>query len=255
MTEGTDAPEQGGDEIIVHDDDSIQAEAPVAETSEDATEQDTGTEEETGQADEASDTPKRKPWWEKRFDELTAKKYDAERQAEYWRGVAEGRIQQPQQPEQPTAPPDRWEDPEGYDRWLMGQVTAAAEQRAVEAFNYQRIASAAQQFKSDKADYDETINVFGQLASANPGLIQQMQAAPNPAQFAYDTAKQAIAINQAGGLEAYIEQQAATRASTPQRAAPPAPPKTVAGISSGTVKDPEAMSMSEYIAWRKAQET
>jgi hypothetical protein len=123
-------------------------------------------------------------------------------------------VQQMQQPvqQQPTTQPDRWEDPEGYDRWLVQQVTAAAEQKATEAFHYQRIATAAVQFKADKPDYDDTIQVFGQMASANPGLIQQMQQSVNPAQFAYDTAKQAIAIQSAGSLDAYIQQEADRRA-------------------------------------------
>ena len=122
-------------------------------------------------------------------------------------------MQRPQQQaQQPISPPDRWEDPEGYDRWLVQQVTAAAEQKATEAFHYQRIATAAVQFKADKPDYDQTIQVFGQMASANPGLIQQMQQSVNPAQFAYDYAKQAIAIQTAGSLDAYIQQEADRRA-------------------------------------------
>lgn len=117
------------------------------------------------------------------------------------------------QPQQEQAPPDRWEDPEGYDRWLMGQVTDAAEQRAIEAFNHQRIATAAQQFMAEKPDYQEAIQVFGQMANVNPGLVQQMQAAPNPAQYAYETAKLQMEIQQHGGLEGLIEARLKARQS------------------------------------------
>lgn len=118
-------------------------------------------------------------------------------------------MQQPQpQQQQETTPPDRWEDPEGYDRWLMAQVTQAAEQRAIEAFNYQRIATAAAQFRADKPDYEQAIHAFGQMANQNPGLLAQMQQSPNPAEFAYTTAKQAMEIQSAGSLDAYIQQRA-----------------------------------------------
>lgn len=143
-------------------------------------------------------------------------------------------MQQPQ-PTQEQGPPDRWEDPEGYDRWLMNQVSQAAEQRAIEAFQYQRIATAAQQYMADKPDYQEVVNVFGQMANVNPGLVQQMQAAPNPAQFAYETAKLQMEISQYGGLDGLINArlEAKLKASAPAPAPTPAPiPDTLADAQS-----------------------
>lgn len=44
---------------------------------------------------------------QKRFDEITREKYEAQREADYWRGVAEGRIK----PEAPAQPAQRTEAP------------------------------------------------------------------------------------------------------------------------------------------------
>lgn len=138
-----------------------------------------------------------------------------------------------QQPQTPQVAPDRWEDPEGYDRWLMGQVTAAAEQRAIEAFTYQRIASDAAQFKADKPDYDQVIGVFGQMANVNPGLIEQMKLSPNPAKYAYETAKLQQEIMQHGGLEGLIEARLKAREAEALKAVeqqlPQSTPPTISG--------------------------
>lgn len=114
--------------------------------------------------------------------------------------------QQPQ-PIQNQGPPDRWEDPEGYDRWLVNQASVVAREEAVQAFNLQRIHSSAAQFRADKPDYDEAIHVFGQMADMNPGLVQQMQQADNPAAFAYETGKLQSEIIRHGSLQGYIAAQ------------------------------------------------
>jgi hypothetical protein len=117
---------------------------------------------------------------------------------------------QPQQPQQPPQaatqqPPDRWDDPEGHERWLVAQAAEAGRAEAMRAFEYQRIASSAQQFATDTPDYIEHIGVFEQMVNANPALLDQMHRAPNPAKFAYDTAKIQLEIAQHGGIEGVVE--------------------------------------------------
>lgn len=117
-------------------------------------------------------------------------------------------MQQPQpQPTQaqPEGPPDQFEDPEGYTRWLIGQASAAAREEAQQAFQYQRIQHSAEEAKAKLPDYAEKISVFQQMVQANPVLQQEMQRAPNPAQYAYDTAKIQMELQQHGGLEGLIE--------------------------------------------------
>jgi hypothetical protein len=105
-------------------------------------------------------------------------------------------------------PPDRWDDPEGYDRWLVGKVaTQAAEVARAEAtrtFELQRVAGSAQQFSSQTPDYIEKIGVFEQMVAANPTLAEHMIRAPNPAEFAYNTAKMQLEITQYGGIEGLV---------------------------------------------------
>lgn len=115
--------------------------------------------------------------------------------------------QQPQaQPQaQVVGPPDRWDDPEGYDRWLVGQASQAAREEAIQAYTFQRIQTDAAQFRADKPDYDEAIGLFGRMAETNPGLIEQMQQAPSPAKFAYDTGKLQAEITQHGGIDGLVE--------------------------------------------------
>lgn len=121
--------------------------------------------------------------------------------------------QQQAQPAQ--TPPDRWEDPDGYDQWLIaqatGQATRAAQEAATQQFETQRIQQSADQLKATKPDYTDKIGVFGQMAAANPALLEEMRRAPNPAQYAYDVATIQTELHQHGGLEGLIEARIAAR--------------------------------------------
>jgi hypothetical protein len=123
---------------------------------------------------------------------------------------------QPQpQPAQPQAIPDRWEDPEGYDRWLVAQATNQATEAAREAaqqhYVVQRIQTSAEEAKAKYPDYLDKKSVFEQMAQVNPMLLEEMVRHPNPAQYAYDVAKTQIELQQYGGLEGLIEARIAAR--------------------------------------------
>lgn len=114
--------------------------------------------------------------------------------------------QQAQQPPQAAAtPPDRWEDPDGYDRWLVAKAAETAREETMRAIEFQRIAGSAQQFASQTPDYAEKVGVFEQMVNANPALLDQMHRSPNPAKFAYDSAKMHLEIAEHGGIEGVIE--------------------------------------------------
>lgn len=260
MTEETDAPEGGAEAIVVHEslDAAPEVETPVAEASDDTTEQDTGTDE-TGQADETSEAPKRKPWWEKRFDELTADKH-AERRA---REAAEQRLQalerQINPPAQEAAPPDRWEDPEGYDRYLIEQAKKEVRselQRDRATSTYQeRVAKV----REAKPDFDTVTNnpalpvtptMANVIFESDVGPEVAYHLGTNPDEAARIAAlpeyRQAAEL---GKLEAKLSQPAPAPA---PRTPPPPPPQTVAGLSAGITKSLEDMSPAEYIAAAKA---
>jgi hypothetical protein len=131
------------------------------------------------------------------------------------------KLQQPQA-EQPQGPPDRWEDPEGYDQWLIGQATKAAEQQAVHAYQQQRIYSSAVRARSKYEDYDQAHQVFGEMVQRNPALYDHMIQNDDPAEFAYRTAKTELDIRQHGSLDALVQArvQAAIAAQAPAPVAP-----------------------------------
>lgn len=145
----------------------------------------------------------------------------------------EQQLQQFQQPQAaaPQGPPDRWEDPEGYDRWLVAQAAETARAEAFNTFQYQRIQMSAEEAKAKLPDYPEKIQVFEQMAQVNPVLMQEMMRAPNPAEYAYNTAKTHLEISQYGGIEGLI----AARVQEALKTTPPAPtpvPDTLADAQS-----------------------
>lgn len=141
--------------------------------------------------------------------------------------VLEQQLQQPQAP-QPApvvqqGPPDQFEDPEGYTNWLVAQASQAARAEAYHAFQYQRIQMSAEEAKAKLPDYAEKISVFEQMAQVNPQLMQELNRAPNPAEYAYNTAKTQLEISQYGGIDGLI-------AARVQEALKTAPQPTLAPI-------------------------
>lgn len=258
MTNETDAPEGGaGVEAI--------AEAPQVEPVSEATaEQPTGAEQ-PGPADDAGEATeeahqKRVPWFQKRIDEVTRQKYDAQREADYWRGVAEGRTPANPQPEQQVGPPDRWEDPEGYDQWLINQATqkfAEEQQRqtALRTFE-EREARARQTYPDfDSVVRDPTLPITPTMAE----VIRESDLGPEVAYHLGTNRQEAQRIAglpphrqavELGRIEALLSKPPAPQI----KPIPPAPPATVGAISAGLSKSPEEMSYAEFKAWREAEE-
>ena len=252
MTQETDAHEGGAEGEV--------APEAVENSSEATTDQPTGAEE-PGQADdagEATEEPaKRVPWFQKRIDEVTAKKYEAEREAAYWRGIAEGKS--PQQPAQPQAQeaPDRWDDPEGHDRWLIAQAKRELLTETQQVTALQSFEERAAKVRQSKPDFDSVVgnpnlpvsetmwNVIRE-SDGGPEVFYHLGQNPREARriAALPDYRQAAEL---GKLEAKLSQPAPAPA---PRNPPPPPPQTVAGLSAGLAKNPDDMSMSEYIQWR-----
>lgn len=149
----------------------------------------------------------------------------------------EAQLHQRPQPQQFTAPaqaPDMFEDPEGYTRYISAQAAETARAQAYEQFQYQRIEMAAQQFAPTVSDYAEKVQVFEQMAQANPALMQELYRAANPAEYAYNVAKTQLEINQFGGLEGLIKArvQEALKAQVPAPTPAPPVPDTLAAEQS-----------------------
>jgi hypothetical protein len=157
------------------------------------------------------------------------------------RQEAEQRLQQYEQYlaqlQQQQPDPDMFEDPDGFKKTLKEQIKAEAiaeaRREAAEMFQYHRIATAAQQFMADKPDYQDAVNVFGQMAAVNPRLLAEMQAAPNPAEYAYNAGKTQVEIAQHGSLEALIQARVEAQLKAAQTpTATPQVPDTLADAQS-----------------------
>lgn len=242
----------------------------VENDSEATTEQGTGTEE-TGPADDTGEEteapPKRVPWFQKRIDEVTRQKYDAQREADYWRGLAEGRIQPPQQ--QSYGPPqlEQFDDYDQFEAariaYLADQVVhhrlsqAAAEQQRHQVLrSYEDREQAARQALPDYdvVARDPSLPITPLMAE----VIRESDVGPHVAYHLGTNRQEAQRIaslpphRQAAEL-GRIEAALGKSPQPQQRNAPPPPPRTVSGLSSGINKDPGEMSMSEYVAWMKTR--
>lgn len=125
------------------------------------------------------------------------RRQEAERRAQELEAALARYQPQPQAQPQPQGIPDQFEDPEGYNAWVINQAAAVAEQRM-----QQRLIDASEQIARSKyADFDDKLGKFAELAQANPLLVQQMAMAPDPAGFAYDFARKAMAVEQYGTVD------------------------------------------------------
>jgi hypothetical protein len=140
---------------------------------------------------------------------------------------------QPAPQPQPEGPPDQWEDPDGYQRYVIEQAKAEARAEAMQVFQYQRIEASATAARQALPDYDEKIAEFGRMVQTNPTLIEQMHRAPNPAEFAYNSAKTNLEISQYGGIDGLINARVAEALKAQAPAAlTPTIPETLADAQS-----------------------
>ncbi len=142
---------------------------------------------------------------------------------------------QPQQ--QPQTAPDMFEDPEGYTRYVAAQAAETARSEAYQQFQTQRIEMSAAQFAPTVPDYADKVQAFQQMVQVNPALLQELYRSPNPAEYAYNTAKTHLEIQQYGGIEglikARVEDALKAQAPAPVEATPTPPiPDTLADAQS-----------------------
>ena len=90
---------------------------------------------------------------------------------------------QQQQPANEAEKADWYADPEKAAQTMQQQLSQ-------QAFNT-KLELSQDMMRAQFEDYDEHETEFVDLAKQDPRLIQEMQQAPNPARFAYETAKKA----------------------------------------------------------------
>lgn len=114
-------------------------------------------------------------------------------------------------PPAPAVEPPKpfWDDPEG--------AIKQSEQRVNAAIASTRLQTSEAIARSRYTDFDEKIITFKELAESTPWIVQQMMMQPDPAEFAYRTAKNHKELQDAGGIDAMrskIEAEAEARIRT-----------------------------------------
>ena len=100
--------------------------------------------------------------------------------------------------EPPKEPTNIWEDPEKRLGELAEEFdNKLARTRNTISENYARKAY---------PDYDEKLDVFLEMVQENPVLVDQMNAAQDPATFAYESAKQKMLLQKIGNLSDYEQE-------------------------------------------------
>jgi hypothetical protein len=135
-----------------------------------------------------------------------------------------------------------WDDPEGF--------LAQERQKTQQAVLSTRLQTAELIARQRHQDFDEKVNKFNEIVQSNPVLVQKWLASPDPAEFAYQTAKGVMEIEAAGGLQEAIAKaraeertkmaaefkekaESATAAAAAQRAALPPSLSDVKGHGGG----------------------
>lgn len=189
---------------------------------------------------------------QKRLDELTRLRHDAERDRDYWREMAlrSGAAKTEPEPVQVEPTEDQFEN---YDDYLVAKAKhqALAELRSEQ--RQESFISAAKSKFTDfvavvmRPDLPVTQAMSEAIRESEIGADIAYHLGKNPDEAArisrLSPARQAVEI---GKLEVVLSAPLAK-----PKDPPPPPIKPVSGTSAGGSKDPSKMTMAEYVEWRK----
>jgi len=212
-----------------------------------------------------------------RIDELTRARREAEREAAYWKQVAESGKAQPSAEAAPKEPtPDQFDDYGEYVKALVKfntQQTLAQQQaenstRKVAETRVQTFTERLNEARTRITDFDDVVGASDVPLSSHVGEI--LQESEKGADLAYHFAKnpdvlqrlnnmsERSAAMEIGRIEASLGKPAASAA--PAQAAPakkitnaPTPANTSSGAGRSTTPDLSALSMDDYKAARAKQ--
>lgn len=224
-----------------------------------------------------------KPKVQQRIDEITRARHEAEREAAYWRARAEsagndGKAQLNSSETTPAKPTiDQYQDYADYVEaltdWKASQATrkAIAERDAEQAQKAEAKINEAKaqtweqrqaQARSEMPDYDEVVGLSDlRIAPHVADVLMDSEAGPA---LAYHFAKHPdiaeringlsplAAAREIGRLEASMSAVAKPAPVSKPVSKAPEPIKPI-GSGSGGLSDPAAMSMDQYVAFRKTQ--
>lgn len=251
-------------------------EAPKAEAPEVATEKPEAPEAEAkpeGEDKADRDEKGRFKGVQPRIDELTKARREAEREAAYWRQMAQqAQAPKAQEPEKPT--PDKYTDYGEYVEALTDFKAAQAAEKAAarllsdraQASQRETVQSTWQERAADVrakiADFDDVVgqadtpaarHVQETLLESDKGPELLYHLAKNPdVLLRLNTMSERQAARELGKIEALL---AATTVTAPAKLTQAPKPASVSQPigSAATSKDPSKMSVEEYMAFRKGQ--
>lgn len=262
MTDETDTP-QGGAEGV---------EPEAVDTKPEATTgQPEAAAEEAAPADDAGEVagkPKQVPWFQKRINEVTAQKYDAEREASYWKGIAEGRGTP--QAQEPAAETELRLEDFNWDEAAFAKAVREQERKDLDKVVERRLSEREVQLTETQKN-DTAIAKLKEGGAKHPDFIAAVSGVKaseavrdflldddNAPTILYELGKDSQAVERFNSLSPVQQAiELGKRAATPKattRTIPPPPPETVAGLVSGIGKTPEQMDMAEYAAWVKERD-
>lgn len=203
---------------------------------------------------------------QERIDELTRKAGEKEREAAYWRGVAEA-AKPKAEPEAPKEAPGKPKADAyaSYDEYIdaltdwkieqRDQTREARQKAEAQAATWQ---SRATEAKATLTDFDEVLqNSTAPMNQAMADVIRESEHGPvlayhlakNPAEAGRIAQLSPLAAaRELGRLEATLS---APKPKPAQRVTSAPTPPTTVGNGRSTEGDPATMSMADYMAWRK----
>jgi hypothetical protein len=98
-----------------------------------------------------------------------------------------------------------YEDPDGVLAQVEQRI-AQEHQKMQHGALQNRVQFAEMLARKEHPDFDAMVPIFGELLQTTPGLYQQWINAPDPAGFAYTTAKNTLQLRQAGSIDAIREE-------------------------------------------------
>lgn len=276
MTENVSKPEPVD---TSHKDPSYAAQAPKEtdnpEPEQEAPETETETEEgeqneseQSAATETAEGAPPKPRGVQKRLDELTKARHDAEREKEYWREMA---MRQQNEPQKPAQSQETSDEPtlEGHDfdvaaftkawaKWDRQQEAKQAEQAKANeaaAARTKKYQDSAAEFAAQNPDYQQVVS--NPYLPMTQDMVDAITEADNPAAVAYHLAKNPSEAERIAGLTVAgigraigkIEAELSSSVPSPPirktvTNAPP-PPSTLSGSVSAKPRY-EDMSMAEY---------
>lgn len=244
------------------------AEEPKTEPAEEQVAEAT-TEETAEEGQERDDKGRFKPKVQERIDEITRQRHEAQREAAYWRGIAETRAAQEQPKAEAEPKAEDFSDYGEYVRALakfeakslvkaeLTQLEAQRQDQA-KASTWQQRAEAV---KAELPDFDQVMRTSSApMTQAMAEAIRESEFGPKVAYHLAQNPEVAArlaqlsplaAAREIGKLEASLSTTAANPPPVKKITSAPTPPTPV-GSGRSTTGDPGKMSQADYMEWRKS---